>query len=116
MGNFKFDVLEKDKIVNIVFDGFFEDKEAEKFKEEYAKIVNKLGNSKEYELHIDSKEMTLIKASLLNDLSKCIKQYTIDFKKVSVLERKNNKILKIQTDKVIENLGMIGKIQRTQDD
>ncbi|WP_294374723.1 hypothetical protein [uncultured Clostridium sp.] len=115
MGNFKFEVLEKNKILNLTFDGFFEEKDAERFKQEYAKIVNDLGNSKEYELHIDSKEMTLIKASLLNDLSKCIKQYTIDFKKVSVIERKDNKILKIQTNKIIENLGIIEKVQITDD-
>lgn len=110
MGKFNFEVLEKEKIVNCVLDGFFDVSDAENFKKKYAEMVDSLDNSKNYELHIDSKEMTVIKATLLEGLGKVIKQYTLDFKNVVIIERKDKKLLKVQANKVIEKLGMLGKI------
>ena len=110
MGKYRFELSEEDKILTIYLDGFFEADAANSFKEEYLKMVNLLNDSKQYDLRLECEGMTVIKANLLEDLGQCIKQYTEDFKNVVVIKNVEQKVLTIQTNKLIEKLNLFDKI------
>lgn len=115
MADFKFEVSKDEKIVNVYFEGLFNEKEVAAYEKKYTEIVESLPNPKEYEFHADCKKMEVIRADLLPELGKCIKQYCKDFKQIVVFKDKEEKILREQGKVQIKKLNVQDRIDVEED-
>lgn len=103
MGNYKFDLDSKAKNINVLIGGFFTKEDGSGYIAEYKKCVNEI-KPDEYDLRLDCTDLAVTQADILPMLEDCIKMYDKDgFKRVITKIKKDNVILKMQIQRLINN-------------
>ena len=106
MEKYKFNLNESNKTLELQRSGFFNADDANQFISDYKNIVKNI-HSKDYIINIDCKNMSIVKADLVDSLSGAIKSYSTDFKKAFFILDKSQLVFKMQLNRLIKKLQVI---------